>query len=380
MDKKKILILAYSPLISDPRIQRQINALKADFIIETSGFSNCGDETIPFYQIYTPPPFSLKRKIKRLLQYITRQFDDYYWDMGKTSLMQVLRKNSYATIIANDIHTLPLALAIADNNGSVYFDAHEYHPQEFEDNIKWKLYHKPYIEYLCKKYIPKANAFSTVCEGIAKKYNEYIGILPVVITNATYYYNLKPSEVVTDKITLIHHGASIPSRKIEQMIDVMQFLGEKYSLFLMLTNTESEYYTKITSYASKYKNVFFVKPVPYNEIVTIINQYDIGLYCLPLNSFNNHFALPNKFFEFVQARLAIVISANPEMANLLNKHNLGLAIANYTPESIATAIKKLSVEQINQFKHNSNSAASILSAEDNMKKINLIVSNLVNKK
>lgn len=379
MDKKKILILSYSNLKSDPRIQRQIKALKDIFDIEVSGFSDSGHDTIPFFQIYVQPRFSLKRKIKRFIQFLTHQFENYYWDSGKKNLAEKLSKNNYDLVIANDIHTLPLALEIIRNKGKVYFDAHEYHPKEFDDNFKWRLFHKPFIEYLCKKYIPEAHAFSTVCEGIAKEYNKYTGRMPVVITNATYYSDMQPSAVVKDNIKLIHHGAAIPGRQIENMIDIMKELDNKYSLFLMLTGRGSKYYTELVQHASKYKNVFFVDPVPYNEIVTTINKYDIGVYCLPPGNFNNHFALPNKFFEFIQARLAIVVTPNPEMANLVRSYDLGIVTDDYRSDTMAGEITKLSAGEITKFKENANLAAKVLCAEENMKKINEIVSTLVSK-
>jgi hypothetical protein len=377
MINKKILILSYSHLKSDPRIQRQIKALKDNFDIEVSGFSDSGDASISFFSIYSEPPFSMFRKLKRLFQFATRQYDLYYWDSGKKELVEKLKKRNYDLIIANDIQTLPLALEIGNPAGNVFFDAHEYHPKEFEDSFKWQLFHRPYTEYLCKKYIPKAAFFSTVCEGIAIEYEKYLEKKPVVITNAAYYADIIPSDVIDGQIKLIHHGAAIPGRQIENMIDVMKHLDNNYSLFLMLTGKGNLYYNELMKRASVYKNIFFIDPVPFDSIITEINKYDIGIYCLPPSNFNNHFALPNKFFEFIQARLSIVVTPNPEMAKLVKKYDLGVITKDYQSETMAKEIKQLSVKQITQFKKNANQAAKVLCAEENMKQINKIVSALV---
>lgn len=376
MSKKKILILSYSNLSSDPRIQRQIKALKKDFHIETSGYSNL-DDSMPFYLIFKEPPFSLKRKLKRFIQFITRQFDKYYWDSGKTKLVQLLKQNNYDLIIANDIQTLPLALSIGDDKSKVYFDAHEYHPREFEDILKWQLFHRPYIEFLCKKYIPKASAFSTVCENLAIEYFKYIGIKPFVITNATDYQNINLSESNSDKIKIIHHTAAIRSRKIELMIETMKFLDNKFEFDLVLVGSDIDYIKHLKKLAEGNKNIRFLPPIPYKDICSFTNSYDIGIILWPPTNFNYLNGLPNKFFEFVQARLALAVSPNPEMANLVKKYDLGVVAKDFSAEAMADAIRNLTKEQIMHYKKQSQLHAITLSAEENIKKINSVVCSLI---
>lgn len=380
MDKKKALILSYSSLNSDPRINRQIEALQDDFEIETSGYSEPKNKALKFYSIYKTPSFSLSRKIKRFFEFITFRYEAYYWDDGKKKLVNQLSNNNYDVIIANDIPTLPLALKIANNKAKVYFDAHEYHLLEFEDNFKWRLLHKPHIEYLCKKYIPKADAFSTVSEGIAKEYEKNIGVKPFLLTNASVYYDLKPSLVDEKSIKIIHHGAAIPSRKLELMIEMMNYTDERFTLDLMLTSTNKNYLDKLKDIAKNNPKIKFIPPVNYEEICIFINNYDIGLFLLPPTNFNYKNALPNKFFEFIQARLAIAIALTPEMKFFVEKYYLGVVADDFNPKSLAVLLNKLSTEQIMEFKENANKAATLLSAEENKIKIYNIVSELANLK
>lgn len=375
MNKKKVLILCYSNLASDPRVQRQIAALQ-DFDIEACAKGDTGISSIPFYQIYETPGFSLTRKLKRLLQFFFRRYKSYYWDDYKKTIVDELSSKKYDVIIANDIKTLPLALCIAEGYSKVYFDSHDYHPLEFNDEFFWRAFVKPYINFLCKNYIPKAAAFSTSSQSIAEGYNKYIGILPYVITNATQYYNLEPSAPSNEEIKLIHHGAAIKGRKIEVMIETMKHLEKKYSLYLMLTGKGTGYYNELKKAASGYSNIFFVDPVPFKDIISTINKYDIGFYCLASSNFNNRNLLPNKIFEFVQARLCVVVSPTYEMVKLVNDYKLGVVSSGFTPEEMANAIKTLSAETIMQYKQNSNLASKMLTSEPNLEKIHSIVSDL----
>lgn len=374
---KKILIISYSHLSSDPRIQRQIKALKSNFHLEVSGYSDSGDASIPYYPIYQEPPFSLKRKLKRLFQFITRKFDLYYWDSGKKNLTERLRKNNYDAVIANDIQTLPLALAIVNNKSKVYFDAHEYHPREFDDMLWWQLFNRPYVEFLCKKYIPQASAFSTVSENFSIEYNKYLGKKPFVITNATDFQHIQPTANNTDKIRIIHHTAAIRSRKIELMIETMKFLDNRFEFDLVLVGSDLNYINELKKLAEGMANIRFLPAVPYKEICNFTNAYDLGMILWPPTNFNYLNGLPNKFFEFVQARLALAVSPTPEMANLVKKYDLGVVADDYSAEAMAKAIKKITREQISHYKNQSQLHAMTLSAEENMKKINATVSELI---
>jgi hypothetical protein len=107
--------------------------------------------------------------------------------------------------------------------------------------------------------------------------------------------------------------------------------------------------------------VIFRDPVPTEKIPSTINQYDIGVYPLEPRCLNEELALPNKFFEFVQARLAIAIGPSTEMARLVRKHDLGVVAEDFSAQSMANAISALSPEDILRYKENSDAAARDLS-------------------
>ena len=99
------------------------------------------------------------------------------------------------------------------------------------------------------------------------------------------------------------------------------------------------------------------------ELVTLANGYDIGLYLLRPSNFNQLHALPNKFFEFIQGRLALAIGPSPEMAHLVEQYRCGVVAADFTPGALAAEINRLDVGQITAFKRASHAAAAELSAE-----------------
>jgi hypothetical protein len=114
------------------------------------------------------------------------------------------------------------------------------------------------------------------------------------------------------------------------------------------------------------KNIYFIDAVPTSQISGLINKYDIGLYILEASGFNELYALPNKFFEFIQARLCIAVSPNPEMASIVSKSKLGIVSKDHQPENMAKAIGDLSKDEIYSHKLNAHKNAWEYSAEKNL--------------
>ncbi len=386
MDKKNILLLSYSPLKSDPRVKRQIAALINDCSLYTAGY-NASEEELPFTQLnhssnkanftfHLSYPTLLRKffsffilmgdKIKLVKK--DKYYEDKYWDKERIGDLQKLKESisKIDLIIANDIDTLPLALALKQVDTKIIFDAHEYHPREFEENKEWVKNKQLYITYLCQKYLKQADKVLTVCNGIAKEYKNVFNIDAEVITNAANYIkDIIPSVVGTDKIKLIHHGAAIRGRQIEKMIEMMSYLDARFEFHFMLVPSDKDYYHSLTESCKNEARIHFLEPVKTAQISFAINQFDIGVYLISPTNFNNLHSLPNKFFEYIQGRLAIAIGPSPEMKHFVEKYELGVVSEDFNPKSLANAINKLTPEKINYYKSQSHTFAQELSAEKN---------------
>ena len=145
------------------------------------------------------------------------------------------------------------------------------------------------------------------------------------------------------------------------MIRMLDDLDDRFTLDLILVPSEPAYFDYLRRLARDRPRVRFLDPVPMPEIAARLNHYDLGLYLLEPNSFNNRHALPNKFFEFIQARLAIAIGPSPEMARLVRAHGLGIVADDFDPRSLAASLKGLTTADIDAFKAASHRAAPVLS-------------------
>lgn len=375
MKKKTIWIIAFNFLHRDPRVYRQIQWLSQEYNIVTFGFTPSGIPSTSHIQLIPPPkPYAWYHPKKWLQRFriasllLSKRFDAYYWSCPLHQQALHALENAITPtpdlIIANDLETLPLALKVSKGN-KLLIDLHEYAPRECEDQWKWRLFFQPHIHHLCKNYLPKTSASFTVCKGIADEYNKNYGIQPKVLTNAPSFHDLSPTPLKNHHIHMIYHGVAIPSRRIEDTITLMHHLEDRFLLDIILVPGNNAYIQKIIKMAKGNSNIRFLPLQPMPDLPRFLNQYDIGLFYLPPTNFNYLHALPNKFFEFIQARIAIAIGPSPEMAEYVTKYNCGIVSESFNPLLLAKKLNTLTAEQIMIFKQNSHKAARSLNAENN---------------
>lgn len=380
---RQILVLVYNDLVHDARVRRQINFLRENYALTVVCFNAPDDLGVEVIKIKRIRP-GLIQKVTTAAFLLTRFFEAAYRALYDfPALRQQLKNRSFDLIIANDIETLPLAFKIRKNE-KILFDAHEFAPRHFEDKFVWRVFFQPFNKYLCKKYLPLIDGMITIGEGLANEYAKHYPVKPVVINNANYYYDLSPTPTDPKKIRLIHHGAANPSRQLEIMIEMMDYVEDRFILDLMLL-TPTIANKKTRAYLDELKRrveqnprIRMIDPVKSDQVVHAIHDYDIGVFLIRPINFNYANGLPNKLFDFVQARLAIAVGPTPEMAGLVKKYDLGVVSNEFTPRSLARLINELTAEKVFYHKEQSARAAKAVSAENNKKILNELVARLLN--
>jgi len=362
---KRILIISFSDLANDPRVNRQIQLLSSRYRVLAAGLAPPQVDGVDYLPLTGHTRRPLLGKVISALNLKLRRYENYYWADDRVRTCLATLANAHAElIIANDLFTLPVALRLS-RGAKVLFDAHEYSPREYEDSLKWRFFLQKYNDHMCRSYLPKVDAMSTVCQSIADEYRANYGVAPFVITNAPPYHDLAPRTSDPRRVRIVHHGAAISSRKIELMIEAMDFLDERFELDLMLIPNDSGYFRRLEQAAARRPRVRIVPPVPMTQLPLRLNQYDIGLFLLPPTNFNYQHALPNKFFEFIQGRLAVAIGPSPEMARLVRQYDCGIVAEDFTPRTLARRLNELDSGRIDHFKQRSHLAARELCFEKN---------------
>lgn len=376
-----ILILANTNLLKDGRIRRHIFALKDEYKLLVTGIKNPNiSGEIEFIDCSKEPITNLELDNRRKLlrkRIFNKEYEKVYW--GETYIQKLydkLTEKDIDIILANDISMVPLAVKLArEKSIKVIADMHEYAPKEFEDIESWKLLFEDYIYYLCNKYLPKCDEIITVATGIAKEYYKEFHINMHVLTNAPEYKELsiKPTDI--NSVKMVYHGAANSSRNLENLLEVMKNLDERFSLDLYLVEDyDGIYFKNLVEKINFAPRCNLKKSVVPERIVDMLHEYDIGIFLLKPVNLNYKYALPNKFFEFIQSRLAVAIGPSEEMKYYVDKFNCGVVSEDFNPKTLAKKLNSLTNNDIDTFKTNSEKIAKMENAEKNKE----ILLNLIN--
>ncbi len=376
----KVAVLSFSNISADARVLRQVEFLLPHYAVAVIGYGERLPPPLASASFYPVPrsgdlPLKLRRLAYRAIgwKFPRPAFERLAWSKPESrQALSILLEIKPKIIHANELETLLVAVRAAEAlNARIILDLHEYSPLEMEDSLFWKPLYQPYVEYLLKRYIPSVFASVTVGEAIANRYADEYGFRPLTVINAPALdrsVDFRPAQA--DRIRLVHHGGALPMRRLEWMIQTLTFTDARYSLHFMLTG-DSAYQKKLKSIAEKLApgRVFFHSPVAPAEIVAALHQFDMGFYLLHTRNYNNASALPNKFFDFIQAGLGVCVGPSPEMARLIRQYGFGLSADSFEPRAVAERLNQLTAADVDRFKQAALEARAVLCADVEMKKM-----------
>lgn len=356
MSRPRLLVLSFSRIDGDARVLKQVRRLKEHFELVTCGYGAAPDPDVPHVQV---PDDAVNRLDGRLIT--LRAYRAAYAAQAAVRwVLAHLPRGSADLVLANDLDAVPVALWLRPRLG-VHADLHEFFPLLHEHDEAWMRRIAPYQDWLCRTYLPRAGAVTTVGRGLAREYSARYGVEVGVVRNATPYADLAPSPAGPDGPRLVHSGACLRHRRLHLMIEAVAQLGTGVTFDLYLTPNDPRYLAELRDLAAGVPGVTVRDPVPYAELVPTLNRYQVGVFLLPPTTFSYTWALPNKVFDFVQARLATVVGPSPEMAELVREQRLGVVADDFTPQALADALAGLDPAAVAEYQASAHAQAAELS-------------------
>lgn len=276
--------------------------------------------------------------------------------------------------VANDWNTLPIAARLAELHGTRYaYDTHEYAVEEKADRLKWRLVWPPYLRAIEAALVPAAAYVTTVSDGIAAllQHDHSLPTRPIVIRNAPRYVEASLREPA-DPLVVLFHGGLHPDRGLEQLIASVPSWNRGQRLVIRGTGTPG-YVDQLREQAAAtgaVERITFEAAVAPGEVVSAANATaDIGIHPMPAVTNQTRFALPNKFFEYTMAGLALCVLDDTEMGSLVRQHGTGTLMDGSTPQSIAAAVNAMDPATVRGYKQRSLLAARRLCWESEVEKL-----------
>jgi len=374
---KTVCILSLSRLSIDPRVRRQCKTFEelgyrvivACLDSDQDNFLNLTD-----FKLLPERKFTFTSKIKYALRLLPSNLHSklvyhIFWSEPYNQTIWKIAQHIQAELyIANDWPVLPFVSRLAEkNNAKFLYDSHELSYREKNDSLLWRVVFKKYIVSLESRYIPSADFISTVSPSIANELKQKYNISkPIYLIRNIPFYEASKYRSVKPPINVLYHGAFNEDRGLEMLIESVQYWKKEYHLTLRGTGNP-KYCLKLINLIQKFslqERISLKSSVPFEKIIIETNKADIGILPHPPFKNENLVCLPNKFFEYIMAGLAIVSTPLNDVQELFTKYDLGKIFSETTPLGIAKTLNELDFEEIDRYKEKSLHAAKELCWEN----------------
>ncbi|MFI7674924.1 glycosyltransferase [Actinophytocola sp. NPDC049390] len=364
--RPRILCVSFSDINRDARVLRQIEVLAELGDVTTAAYGAKPPGAADHLEVDERLP-SLPQTPAGVALLALRRFDDV--ELAAPALRDLIRvvgDRTFDLVVANEARAMAVSHHVA-KGAPVLADMHEWAPEERAHVRVWRLLVKPFMTHQCAKYLPKMAGGLVVNDSIGKLYRERFGVDLRTVRNTGAYRDKQPTEVLDGRIRLVHSGGAVPGRNIETLIEAVRALPEKFTLdlYLVPARDDGKYLDTIRASIVDEPRITLHPPVRPDELVDTLNAYDVGIFSLPPLTPNHRFMLPNKIFDFVQARLAVVFSTSPETDRLIDEHEMGAIAPGFDAAAMRDTLAGLTEEKVREYKQNAHTAAKVLnSAED----------------
>lgn len=364
MNEIRCLVVSFSDINHDPRLKRQIFTLSRDYKVYTAGYGAALPVVEGHCRFNSDRPIWLKIIFFLLLQIrlysvVFRLFAGSKSFRRTFAFLQSIKPD---LLVLNDVTSWPLV----DWLPSIpcILDAHEYSPLEMQHDLFWRMFIKPY-KLWCSSYGVKASAVTSVEPNICMFWEEYLGREVALIRNLAPYscseFGLVKSPAIQDSfvpqcssslkvpgsIQVLHHGAANPSRRLELMMKAVGLAGPAVEADFYLAGLKHGLFgAHIRAIAASIPNLKLREPVPSDQLIQLGSGYDVGFLSVYPSNINNQYCMPNKFFEFLQSGLPVVIGPTPALAEIVNAYHCGIVAEDFTPAALAEALCAVTPERL----------------------------------
>lgn len=264
---------------------------------------------------------------------------------------------------ANDLDTLPAAVLLSRRNRvPLIYDAHELFAAQFTGASRQFRSILFSLEHWLIRY---ADSVVTVSRSIAETLAAWHGVpVPRVVMNCPSARPLMRAGAAgaiprqSPLTRVVYQGIYLRERGLEELIlSVPQF--DSAELYLRGYGDLEPTLRALVEGEGLQGRVHFLPPADPRYMVESLAGFDIGVVPYRPTNLCHQYCLPNKVFEYLQAGLALAVSALPELEQLVKETGTGELFNSDCPDDIARAINALTKDpgRLEETKSKARSAA-----------------------
>lgn len=285
-----------------------------------------------------------------------------------------------ALLVANDLDTLlPNHLVAWFLGKPLVYDTHEFYTEVPE------LVHRPWVRRIWlaieRAIFPQLRSVITVNASIAKAYTERYGVQVQVVRNIPMRVPMGEKVVraalglPSDRFILVMQGAGINvQRGAEEAVLAMREL-EGCLLLIIGSGDAWPVLDRLVKEHSLQDRVRLLGRMPYDQMMALTRNADLGLTLDKDTNLNYRFSLPNKLFDYLHAGIPVLATDLPEVAAIVRQYDAGVVLAHAEPAAIAAAVRALLADPVRRtaLARNATFAAASLDGEAEKTKLKALL-------
>jgi glycosyltransferase involved in cell wall biosynthesis len=245
-------------------------------------------------------------------------------------------------IHVHDLDTLYAGAYLAQREGAkLIYDSHELYLEQgwIKEVPDWRAVMEE-IESTC---IHKADALISVAPQITQALVEKYGYGgPTLEMYNSFSPIIDVPSPIDRPVRFLFTGMFDPERNVSELVSAMEGLRGHATLTLQGFGDLKEGLARQVKALDLEEVVFFVDPVPPEDIVSSITQYDVGTLIWSPTSENLALSAPNKLFDYMGAGLALVASSDLTfISSVIDTYDNGFTFVFDSVESITQAMREI---------------------------------------
>ncbi len=357
---KKVIVSVINDLNTDRRVDKNCMALV-----------KCGYEVLLVGRRKIDSQTMENREYKCHRMNLLFEKGAFFYAEYNIRLFFLLLYHKSDLLFANDLDTLlPNFIVSKIKRNKLIFDSHEYFTgvPELQDRALVRNIWKTIERFI----LPRLYKMITVNDSIAGLFKNEYRIESRVVRNIPLKktYNILKTKtelgLPADKHIVLLQGAGINiDRGAEEAIDASVYFNNAILLIIGGGDVYKSLQKKVET-QNLQKCVIMLPKQSSERLYEYTVHASIGLSIDKDSNINYHFSLPNKLFDYIQARVPVLVSNLPELRRIVVEYKIGDIIQSHDPKHIAEKINSMleDTDRMNSYKHQLELAADILCWEN----------------
>lgn len=270
-------------------------------------------------------------------------------------MVQEMSTRPADVIHAHNVHTLPFCWWAARWKGArLVYDSHELFTglQLAEPSFRERV--KQLLERTTERFFIRA------AHGVITVSHSYADIIartyriarPAIVQNTSPLVPLRRRCGVVrdrlglsaDRLVVIYQGGyHLVTRALDKLVLSARHLPDRYAIVLIgfAVRGEERLLMELAEREGLSDRVFFLPPVPHQELPDYTMDADIGVIPFIDNCPAMHYCTPNKIYEYLMAGIPVVSTDLPELRRVVDRWKVGALCDPTRPDELAAAIRQV---------------------------------------